>query len=232
MLAGRQHEARAPNAIGLELLDDNLVEERSELLLHGVQTIDGPVPRIGAWQSAPRTRALRRHPSRAARSRPGWRVAPAPDGRGAQAGAAADDPVEPAPLHRDPDRAVRPELGARADLRARREGDPRALHADLPEPAARRTTSRRSRRPARRSRASSRRTSHTRTSRPSASKPRCRPSPTRSSSRTCSRSTTSSSTRSRPASRSLLETILFSFGPTILLVALFIWLFRRAASAG
>ena len=35
-----------------------------------------------------------------------------------------------------------------------------------------------------------------------------------------------------PGSRSLLETILFSFGPTILLVALFIWLFRRAASAG
>jgi cell division protease FtsH len=37
---------------------------------------------------------------------------------------------------------------------------------------------------------------------------------------------------SPPGSRSLLETILFSFGPTILLVALFIWLFRRAASAG
>jgi cell division protease FtsH len=35
-----------------------------------------------------------------------------------------------------------------------------------------------------------------------------------------------------PDSRSLLETILFSFGPTILLVALFIWFFRRAASAG
>ncbi len=35
-----------------------------------------------------------------------------------------------------------------------------------------------------------------------------------------------------PGSRSLLETILFSFGPTILLVALFIFLFRRAASAG
>ena len=35
-----------------------------------------------------------------------------------------------------------------------------------------------------------------------------------------------------PGSRSLLETILFSFGPTILLVALFIWFFRRAASAG
>ncbi len=36
-----------------------------------------------------------------------------------------------------------------------------------------------------------------------------------------------------PGSRSLLATILFSFGPTILLVALFIWLFRRAAqSAG
>ena len=35
-----------------------------------------------------------------------------------------------------------------------------------------------------------------------------------------------------PGSRSVLETILFSFGPTILLVALFIWLFRRAASAG
>ncbi len=32
-----------------------------------------------------------------------------------------------------------------------------------------------------------------------------------------------------PNSRSLLETILFSFGPTILLVALFIFLFRRAA---
>jgi cell division protease FtsH len=35
-----------------------------------------------------------------------------------------------------------------------------------------------------------------------------------------------------PDSRSLLETILFSFGPTILLVALFIFLFRRAAGAG
>ena len=36
-----------------------------------------------------------------------------------------------------------------------------------------------------------------------------------------------------PGERSLLETILFSFGPTILLVLLFVWLFRRAAqSAG
>jgi cell division protease FtsH len=34
---------------------------------------------------------------------------------------------------------------------------------------------------------------------------------------------------SPPGERSLLETLLFSFGPTILLVALFIWLFRRAA---
>ena len=33
-----------------------------------------------------------------------------------------------------------------------------------------------------------------------------------------------------PGDRSLLETILFSFGPTILLVALFIFLFRRAAA--
>ncbi|HEX2126420.1 MAG TPA: ATP-dependent zinc metalloprotease FtsH [Thermoleophilaceae bacterium] len=33
-----------------------------------------------------------------------------------------------------------------------------------------------------------------------------------------------------PGDRSLLETLLFSFGPTILLVALFIWLFRRAAA--
>ncbi|MBD0281521.1 MAG: ATP-dependent zinc metalloprotease FtsH [Thermoleophilaceae bacterium] len=33
-----------------------------------------------------------------------------------------------------------------------------------------------------------------------------------------------------PGERSLLETLLFSFGPTILLVALFIWLFRRAAA--
>jgi cell division protease FtsH len=32
-----------------------------------------------------------------------------------------------------------------------------------------------------------------------------------------------------PGERSLLETLLFSFGPTILLVAIFIWLFRRAA---
>src|SRR5215218_1034585 len=32
-----------------------------------------------------------------------------------------------------------------------------------------------------------------------------------------------------PGDRSLVETLLFSFGPTILLVALFIWLFRRAA---
>jgi cell division protease FtsH len=35
-----------------------------------------------------------------------------------------------------------------------------------------------------------------------------------------------------PDSRSLLETILFSFGPTILLVALFIFIARRAAGAG
>src|SRR5215210_3333299 len=35
-----------------------------------------------------------------------------------------------------------------------------------------------------------------------------------------------------PGSRSLLETILFSFGPTILLVALFLFIARRAASAG
>jgi cell division protease FtsH len=35
---------------------------------------------------------------------------------------------------------------------------------------------------------------------------------------------------SPPGERSLLETLLFSFGPTILLVAIFIWLFRRAAA--
>jgi cell division protease FtsH len=35
-----------------------------------------------------------------------------------------------------------------------------------------------------------------------------------------------------PNSRSLLQTILFSFGPTILLVALFVFLFRRAAGGG
>jgi cell division protease FtsH len=35
-----------------------------------------------------------------------------------------------------------------------------------------------------------------------------------------------------PGSRSLLETILFSFGPTILLVALFLFFIRRAATAG
>jgi cell division protease FtsH len=35
-----------------------------------------------------------------------------------------------------------------------------------------------------------------------------------------------------PGERSLLETLLFSFGPTILLVALFIWFFRRAAAGG
>src|SRR5215208_7477878 len=35
-----------------------------------------------------------------------------------------------------------------------------------------------------------------------------------------------------PSSRSLLETILFSFGPTILLVALFVFLMRRAAGGG
>src|SRR5215211_222871 len=34
-----------------------------------------------------------------------------------------------------------------------------------------------------------------------------------------------------PDSRSLLQTILFSFGPTILLVALFVFLFRRAAAS-
>jgi cell division protease FtsH len=34
-----------------------------------------------------------------------------------------------------------------------------------------------------------------------------------------------------PGERSILETILFSFGPTILLVALFVFLFRRAAGA-
>jgi cell division protease FtsH len=35
-----------------------------------------------------------------------------------------------------------------------------------------------------------------------------------------------------PGERSLLETLLFSFGPTILLVALFVWFARRAAAAG
>src|SRR5829696_4108589 len=35
---------------------------------------------------------------------------------------------------------------------------------------------------------------------------------------------------SPPGERSLLQTLLFSFGPTILLVALFVWLFRRAAA--
>ena len=35
---------------------------------------------------------------------------------------------------------------------------------------------------------------------------------------------------SQPGERSLLETLLFSFGPTILLVAMFIWFFRRAAA--
>ena len=34
-----------------------------------------------------------------------------------------------------------------------------------------------------------------------------------------------------PGERSLLETLLFSFGPTILLVALFVWFARRAAGA-
>jgi cell division protease FtsH len=34
-----------------------------------------------------------------------------------------------------------------------------------------------------------------------------------------------------PGERSLIETLLFSFGPTILLVALFVWFARRAASA-
>jgi cell division protease FtsH len=36
---------------------------------------------------------------------------------------------------------------------------------------------------------------------------------------------------SPPGERSLIETLLFSFGPTILLVALFVWFARRAASA-
>jgi cell division protease FtsH len=35
-----------------------------------------------------------------------------------------------------------------------------------------------------------------------------------------------------PGQRSLLQTILLGFGPTILLVALFIWFFRRAAAGG
>jgi cell division protease FtsH len=35
-----------------------------------------------------------------------------------------------------------------------------------------------------------------------------------------------------PGDRSLIATLLFSFGPTILLVLLFVWLMRRAASAG
>ncbi len=34
-----------------------------------------------------------------------------------------------------------------------------------------------------------------------------------------------------PGERSLLQTILFSFGPTILIVLLFVWLFRRAAAS-
>jgi cell division protease FtsH len=35
-----------------------------------------------------------------------------------------------------------------------------------------------------------------------------------------------------PSERSFWQTLIFSFGPTILIVALFIWLFRRAAKAG
>ena len=35
-----------------------------------------------------------------------------------------------------------------------------------------------------------------------------------------------------PSERSILQTLIFSFGPTILIVALFIFLFRRAAKAG
>jgi cell division protease FtsH len=35
-----------------------------------------------------------------------------------------------------------------------------------------------------------------------------------------------------PGDRSLLETLLFSFGPTILLVVLFVWLMRRASGGG
>ena len=35
-----------------------------------------------------------------------------------------------------------------------------------------------------------------------------------------------------PSERSFWQTLIFSFGPTILIVALFIWLFRRAARAG
>ena len=47
--------------------------------------------------------------------------------------APADDPLEPAPLHHDPARAVRPELADRGGVRAAREQDQGAVQPDLPQ---------------------------------------------------------------------------------------------------
>ena len=44
MLARRQEQPGAPHPVGIELLDDHLVEERPQLLLH-VREVSEPVER-------------------------------------------------------------------------------------------------------------------------------------------------------------------------------------------
>ena len=43
VIARRQEQPGAPNPVGLELLDDHLIEQRAQLLLHPIQ-LYAPVP--------------------------------------------------------------------------------------------------------------------------------------------------------------------------------------------
>ena len=169
--------------------------------------------------------------------RPGWKVTPAPDGRGAR-------PGRPAP-RRTASRwwiaavVVGPAGAQPVDLLAgaaaqRLGADP--LQPDLPDRRSRTGTSRRSRRPAtghlrdvqtagplpgERLRASSRRP---------ISPPRCRRLPTTRRCWTCWRAMASSIDAKAPNSGpSFLTSLIFGFGPTLVLILLFVLIARRAA---
>ena len=135
-----------------------------------------------------------------------------------RAAEAADAAVEPAPLPRDPGRAVRPQLAARRDLRARRGAHPGALQPDLPRAGAEgnvkeisSTRRHRAGRVQEGGQVQGRQREELRDRDPDLRQ-------RRRARRSCSPSRTSSINAEPPDSRSLLQTILFSFGPTILLV--------------
>ena len=62
VLAGRQEQPGAPHPVGVELLDDHLVEERPQLLLHEMNCTRRRIVELDVWQTrlAPLTRAPRR----------------------------------------------------------------------------------------------------------------------------------------------------------------------------